>query len=305
MKLILANNQTDRFVQYYQTLQGETDTSFDYCGYAAWLFTFDPDADSPVTAMNVVNGKNLSDYDGVYINGYLKTYELAATVALACESLGVGFVNRELGQAPSLSKLSMYAKLAASGVRVPRTVAGSVTAVLSAKEQVDNWTYPAILKRADADRGIDNFKVESATAVREILEGRDDFELWLLQDYIENDGFYLVSYYDSTAVFSIFRSLGDRPDNDQRKAHMFKPKGGANASLIELSELPVSIRTECDKSMQSMNRQIGSVDCIYDHASDTTYVLEVNYNPQIVTIETFQDVRRAAFLDNLPNIGKK
>jgi D-alanine-D-alanine ligase-like ATP-grasp enzyme len=51
-----------------------------------------------------------------------------------------------------------------------------------------------------------------------------------------------------------------------------------------------------------MNRQIGSVDCIYDEASDKTYVLEVNYNPQLVTIETFKEVRVQAFLDNLKDI---
>jgi glutathione synthase/RimK-type ligase-like ATP-grasp enzyme len=305
MKLILANNQTDRFAAYYRQLQAESNIPFDYSGYNTLLFMFDPDTAQPLTAVDVVTGKRLQDYDGVYINGYLQAYEVAVTVATTCDALGIGYVNRELHQAPSLSKLSMYAKLIGAGVRVPRTLAGSVTAVLVAEEVIDGWRYPAILKRADADRGIDNFKVENAAAVREILADRERTEIWLLQDFIDNDGFYLVSYYNATPVFSIFRSLGKRPDNNQRKAHMYKPKGGANASLIELTALPASLIDEANRAMEAMNRQIGSVDCIYDQKTGKTYILEVNYNPQLVTIETFQDVRRKALLDNLQYIGKK
>jgi D-alanine-D-alanine ligase-like ATP-grasp enzyme len=83
---------------------------------------------------------------------------------------------------------------------------------------------------------------------------------------------------------------------------MYKPKGGINATLLPLDQLPSSVSVECKKAVDVMNRQIASVDCIYDELSDTTYVLEVNYNPQLVTIETFKDVRVNAFIDNLENI---
>jgi D-alanine-D-alanine ligase-like ATP-grasp enzyme len=52
-----------------------------------------------------------------------------------------------------------------------------------------------------------------------------------------------------------------------------------------------------------MNRQIASVDCLYDEATGEVFVLEVNYNPQLVTVETFKDVRIKAFLDNLNSIA--
>ncbi len=52
-----------------------------------------------------------------------------------------------------------------------------------------------------------------------------------------------------------------------------------------------------------MNRQVASVDCLYDQTTQKTYVLEVNYNPQLVTIETYKDVRIQAFLEALPSIG--
>lgn len=299
MKLILANNQTDTFTSFYQGLQAKSAEPFDYSAYSEMLFLFDTDDEQPLKMVNLATGRQLDEYDGVYINGYLNTYELAATVAISCQALGVPFVNQELQDPPSLSKLTSYAKLAAAGVRLPKTVAGTKAALLRAGEYVGDELFPAILKRADADRGIDNFKVTSREEVAELLAEHDSRSLWILQEFIDNDGFYLVSFYGTKPVFCIFRSLEERPDGNARKAHMFKPKGGGNASLIELSEVPPQIIDECSKAISAMNRQIGSVDCLYNPRDQKTYLLEVNYNPQLVTIETFKDVRVQAFLDNL------
>jgi D-alanine-D-alanine ligase-like ATP-grasp enzyme len=54
--------------------------------------------------------------------------------------------------------------------------------------------------------------------------------------------------------------------------------------------------------MDVMNRQIGSVDCLYDPKTERVHVLEVNYNPQLVTIETFRETRIKAFLEGISKI---
>ncbi|MEO8104867.1 MAG: hypothetical protein ABI602_00840 [Candidatus Saccharibacteria bacterium] len=299
MKLILANNQSDRFVTFYRSLQQDSVEPFDYSGYRSLLFMFDYDAVRPIVIKNLAENKDLTDYNGVYINGYLNSYELAATVAICCQALGVPFVNKELAQAPSLSKLTSYARLAAAGVRLPKTLAGSKAALLSASEYYPATFFPAVLKRADADRGIDNLKVASPAEVSAALVAHDDRSIWILQTYIENTGFYLVSFYDQKPVFCIFRSLETRADGNAQKAHMFKPKGGSNARLIELSAVPAPIIDDTQRAIDALDRQIGSVDCLFDPASGRVYTLEVNYNPQLVTIETFKDVRIKAFLDNI------
>jgi glutathione synthase/RimK-type ligase-like ATP-grasp enzyme len=300
VKLILANNQSEKFIAFYKELQAKSPTPFDYSAYRDLLFIFDTDSAKPITVQDLGTGKQLDEYDGIYINGYLHTYELAATVAICADALGIPYVNREMSSPPSLSKLTTYAKLAAAGIGVPRTLAGTKKALMLAN--LADATFPAVLKRADADRGVDNFKVTSPGEVQEILEDQEERSLWILQNFIPHDGFYLVSFYDSKPVFSIFRTLEKRPDGDERKAHMYKPKGGANANLIDLDKLPLTILETCQNAMTAMNRQIGSVDCIYDTGNDRVYILEVNYNPQIVTIETFKDTRIEAFLANLENI---
>jgi glutathione synthase/RimK-type ligase-like ATP-grasp enzyme len=304
MKLILANRQTEQFRAFYDDLQSKSAEPFDYSPYETLLFIFDTTTAHAITVHNLAEDKQLGDYDGVYINGYLDTYELAATVAICCGALGVPFVNKELQNPPSLSKLTTYAKLAANGVSLPKTFAGAKAALVQAGEMIPADIFPAILKRADADRGIDNYKVASYEEAIQLMQDHDNRSIWLLQEFVPNDGFYLVSFYDSKPVFSIFRSLETRPDGNEQKAHMFKPKGGANAHLVPLDEVPAELVETCTRAVEVMNRQIGSVDCIFDPETKRVYVLEVNYNPQLVTIETFKDIRVQAFLDNLQSDWK-
>lgn len=304
MKLILANNQSSKFTDFYSNLAQQSPEPFVYDAYAAILFCFDTCAPKPATAWLTSTNQSLEDFDGVYINGYLNTYELAVTTAATLDALDIPYVNSELRDAPSLSKLSAYAKLAANGVSIPKTYAGAKRALLAGIEQYVDIQFPAILKRADADRGIDNYKVRSKEQVCELLANHEDRSLWVLQDFIENDGFYLVSVYDRKPAFAIFRSLEERPDHNELKAHMFKPQGGANARLIDVADAPQTLIDVSVKAAAVMHREVGSVDSIYDAATDSVYVLEVNYNPQLVTISTFKEVRQQVFLDNLTNIKK-
>jgi glutathione synthase/RimK-type ligase-like ATP-grasp enzyme len=299
VKLVLANNQRKNFTDFYGSLQADNPGLFDHSPYKALLFVFDSEAEQPVVVKNLATGKQLGDYDGIYINGYLDTYELAATVAICCQALQLPFYNRELANAPSLSKLTSYAKLAAKRVCIPQTYAGAQAALLQIEQHLAADFFPAVLKRADADRGIDNFKVSNWQEVATLLEPHDDRSIWLLQRYLENDGYYLVSFYDSKPAFCIFRSLEERPDGNAQKAHMFKPAGGANARLLALDKAPSAVLASCQQAIETLNRQIGSVDCIYDQQTGKAYILEVNYNPQLVTIETFKDVRIQAFVESL------
>lgn len=302
MKLILANNQSQRFVDFYDDLKAQSTEPFDYAGYESLLFHFDTDASQPISVKSLTTGRELREYDGVYLNGYLNTYELAAATATCCHALAVPFVNQELQSAPSLSKLTAYAKLAEAGVRIPRTLVGAKAALVLAKKEAQQLTFPLVLKRADADRGIDNYKVASWAEVQELLGPHEARSLWILQEFVPNDGFYLVSFYDQKPVFSIFRSLEERPDGNEQKAHMFKPKGGANAQLVDLPDAPKIVIETCQRAINALNRQIGSVDCLYDPKTEKVHVLEVNYNPQLVTIETFKDIRTQAFSEGITKI---
>lgn len=294
MKLVLANNRSDKFVSFFSDVQGD-EQLFDYAPYASLLFYFEKGVSRFI---NMQDGRSSDDYTGVYLNGYLSTPEIAVAAAQVLEHNGINYVNRELAGGVALTKLSATAKLAANDVSLPRSFGGAAAALIAGIEQgIVDVATPFILKRADADRGIDNLKLDSYERALEVLREHEDRSLWILQEFIPNNGFYLVSYYDEKPEFSIFRSLEARSDGKTEMAHMFKPKGGANASLLEISELPPAVLAESNKALAAVNRQIGSVDSLYNPETEQAYVLEVNYNPQLVTIETFKDVRIKAFLD--------
>lgn len=303
-KLVIANNQSPAFIDFHAQLQEDKEL-YDYVGYRSLLFEFNPsDQTSLMHFWNIENETRSDEYSGVYLNGYLSTVELATTAATVLDAQSIDYVNKELHNAPSLSKLSSYAKLTQAGVSIPHTFGGAAYALLAGFAcELISINTPFVLKRADADRGIDNFKIDTYEQAVALLKDQPERSMWVVQDFIPNDGFYLVSVYHDQPEFTIYRSMGARSDGRKDKAHMFKPKGGENASLIEIANTPAPVIQESVKAVKAMNRQIASVDSLYDPISEKAYVLEVNYNPQLVTITTFKEVRQDAFLKALKQIG--
>ena len=296
MKLVLANNQSQKFVDFYANLGHQSGEAFDYAGYEQLLFTFDGKG---LDVRLLQTGKSIRDYDGVYLSGYLNTYELAAAIAVCLSALHIPFADAEFANPPSLSKLSEYAKLAANEVPIPRTSAGTKKALLAAELSVQ---FPQILKRADAARGADNFKVANMQELHELLAPHAPRSLWVLQDFVPNDGFWRVTFYgDNEPAFAIFRAMGERADGDVRKSHIYKPKGGANASLVPMADVPETVLAAARAGAAALGRQFAGVDIVQD-AAGRAYVLEVNYNPQLVTVGTFAEVRAQAFVDGLRKI---
>lgn len=303
-KLVIANNQRENFVSFHRDIQAD-EPFYDYVGYRSLLFEFGVvDGKPKILFLNSETGDMSDAYGGVYLNGYLDTVELATTAAVVLDAQHVTYVNKELGHAPSLTKLSAYAKLAAEGVQIPYTFGGAAYALLAgfANKRI-TLDLPFILKRADADRGVDNYKISSYEQAEAILKDQPERSIWVAQEFIPNDGFYLVSFYHGKPEFGIFRSMGERKDKREELSHMFKPKGGQNATLLDIAKLPGSLLDTSVRATRALDRQFASVDSIYVPETDLTYVLEVNYNPQLVTIETFKDTRKKAFLDAMKRLG--
>lgn len=300
MKLVLANNQTEPFVRFHKEVQAD-EPLYDYAAYASLLFYFDG---ATCSFTNLDSGRSAGDYTGVYLNGYLRTPELAFTAATVLAHHAVPFVNSELKDAPSLTKLSSYAKLAAAGVSVPKTYAGTAACLVRAaeKELLKDVSYPCILKRADADRGIDNYILHDRQAVFEKLQQGDESSIWLVQDFIPNDGYYVATYYHDELEFGVFRARMERTDNDATKEHMFKPKGGVNATFLGVADVPAAVADESHKAARAMKREIASVDVVCHKESGQPYIMEVNYNPQLVTVSVFRDERIASYLKGIKSI---
>lgn len=294
MKLVLSNNQSEKFISFHKDIQ-QSEKIYEYSGYNSLLFILKP---GEVDFVTIFNGYRSSDYEAVYLTSYLNRPEPAAALATILDSKDIRYVDGQIGRALSRSKLTEYTRLAAAGVSIPCTLGGSAKALLASSEVImENLTFPVILKRADADRGIDNYSVASLERLVEIISAQKLSTIWIVQEFIPNDGFYRLSFYKDILSSVIFRAQHTREDGDMEKQHLNKPAGGVNASIIEPSELTDDIIEEARKGCVVMNRQFAGVDVLVDSRTHKPYILEVNYNPQLVTVSAYKDLRVEAFLE--------
>ena len=295
MKLILSKGNSKKFQNFFYKLSEDYNLDADYTNYQKILFIIN---NNFVNASLLGIGKHISDYNFVYFKSYFDNIEVASSIAMILDSLHIQYIDKEVGRSVSLSKLSMNTKLALNKISIPSTFAGYSAAINQGIDSgIISINKKMVLKRADADRGIDNYLVESEKEVKEIINQTP--ALWILQEYILNSGFYRIVVYGGKARLGIFRSLEKRPDGNKRKAHIYKPRGGINACLLTIADIPKNIVEISENSATIMNRQVAGVDVLVSNLDNKPYILEVNNNPELVNVVTFQSERRRALADYL------
>jgi len=303
MKLILSHNQSMKFNDFFESIQGN-EGLFDYSGYSDLIFLFDYSLLHPAQFINLDSNRRSLNYDGAYITGYLKEPDLAIAVAEIFESEKTPFVDRELADSVSLSKVSESARLVINGIPVPKTYAGTKLAIIRAlTADVIKLDFPLVMKLADGERGRENFTIFDKNEVFDLLREKDDASVWILQKLVKTTGFYRINLYSGKIAFGIFRSLDGLPEDRERHlAHMYKPAGGENAVFLEPKKIPHEVKRVAKRASKILNRQFVGVDVVVDKYSKKAYVLEANYNPQLVTVESFQERRIKEFLRAMKGI---
>ena len=71
------------------------------------------------------------------------------------------------------------------------------------------------------------------------------------------------------------------PHKDKLKAHLNKPFGGANATLVAVNDLPGEVQDIATRAANCMNREVTGIDILQDKKTGAWYVLEVNNAPQL------------------------
>ena len=297
MKLILSHNQSMEFNDFFTKIQNGKEL-FDYSGYHDLLFKFDNTLIHSIQFLNLDTNRLSYHYSGAYLTGYLNCPDLAFATATILNFEGIHVIDRELINAPSLSKISEAAKLVSHNILMPKSYAGTKTAVIRAlTSNKISLEFPLIMKLADGTRGSENYTIFDKNEIFDLLDGKEDSSIWILQKYVESTGFYRINCFYGRPAYGIFRSLDDIPEGFERHhSHMYKPAGGSNATFLETKDISRSVRIAASRASRILKRDISGVDIIVDKHSKHTYVLEVNYNPQLVTVESFKDNRICKFL---------
>lgn len=246
--------------------------------YAALLYSING-ASSQV--INTLSGEDIAGYSFVYFKNH-HNRELSVSAAEYLHYKNRAFADQEFSKYMSASKLSEYMRLSNYGLCVPPTIC-AVTAVLKERYRLiaEQLKVPFILKEIRSDKGKYNYLVRSEEGFTSILDEAPAEHIYCAQQYIPNDGFYRLYVMGKDVALAIWRST--TLHDDERKVHLNKPRGSANASLRVLDEVPGEAQDLALRAAGCMDRQICGVDVLQDNHSGQWYVLEANNDPQIRT----------------------
>ncbi|MDQ3065346.1 MAG: RimK/LysX family protein [bacterium] len=241
----------------------------------------------------VSTGKDLADSKIIYFKNYKKYLEQAIAIALYARYRNVIFRDEEIGQSVSTSKLSEMMLLNTYGLPIPRGVAMATDTMTKHVDEVISYVgLPLVLKDVFSDRGKNNYYIETKSDLLTKLKNASKECYFVAQKYIPNKGFSRVLVLGNDAVMMVERSQVKHAEPE--KIHLNKPKGGSNATLVEAGKIPSKLTSIAIKSSKVLQRQIAGIDLIQDNSNKKWYILEVNYNPDMVG-SSFESKKAAAF----------
>lgn len=252
--------------------------------------------------ISLPDGRDLADVGLVYFKAYNLYPEHALAIAKYLQFNKVPFIDKELVESVSRSKLSELFILANNGISVPQTkvITGFKNLPFYA-ELANSFGAKFVIKDAFADRGKNNFLVIDSDSYAKVLDCLNGSSIFIIQKFIENDGFLRILLMGGEAVQIVKReSVAHR---NPLKAHLNKPCGGINAYELDIVSFDTDVMTLARHAASIMRRDVAGVDIIQDKNSKKWYVLEVNYNPEVVS--GVYASKRAAWLAGLLDSMKR
>lgn len=231
--------------------------------------------DNGASIVHVPTGTDISRTDFVWFKSYVRYEEEAVAIAHLLGQLGISFASSELLGTISTSKLTQYARLWAGGLPIPRT---AYMPLRFLKKEFANlqkiFGEKLIIKAADGKRGDDNYCITTPIEVHKIIRKHKD-QNFVIQEFIPNEADYRVLIVGNEIKLVIKRR---RTDNS---THLNNTSRGANAQLVEVTELSRRDQALCIDAAQTMKREVAGVDLMYDAQTNKPYILEVNSGPQV------------------------
>ncbi|HSX06384.1 MAG TPA: RimK/LysX family protein [Candidatus Saccharimonadia bacterium] len=223
---------------------------------------------------------DLSEYDLVYFKSHIANAEFAATAAEYLRYKSRRFIDREVANYTSASKLSEAMRLVTHNVLLPRSIVAKTSLLLESYDQVvETIGSPFVLKEIASDRGRNNYLVSNTKEFHDILTQANLGHIYMAQEYIENDGFLRLNVFGNDMPLAVWRA--SHTHADPLKRHLNKPTGGVNASKLADSELSPEVVNSAVAAASYMGRQVAGVDMVQDKRTKQWYILEVNYAPQL------------------------
>jgi len=277
-------------------LARQSDASFEYM-YAEYDDIAFNISDTGVSVTLMPQGMDISDFSLIYFRRFNADQARAQAVAMYAQSVGVPFVDSEIGlRKGSISKLTQYMKLALHGISIPATFTVGQKVfreLLANNSQLIPISLPYVMKIADATRGNANELIRSTEDALKFIDEHPEGEI-LLQEYIDNHGDYRVWVTGETLgpVFYRQRSSGGTHKNNTSQ-------GASIAQVTDPDEIN-AVKDIALNAARLFNREIAGVDVVRG-TDGTVRVFEVNRAPQVEHTQLEDEKGRAlaAYLQQL------
>jgi glutathione synthase/RimK-type ligase-like ATP-grasp enzyme len=276
--LVLSSKaaELEDFFDEVRSLMG-TRVNFAVRGYNELAFRVEP---KKVRILETRTNKDLANFDLVYFKSHKRNYSKALAAAQYLQFKNVKFFDKELLTHISYDKLSEYVRLALYNLSVPRTVGGTSQYLADSADDIGKrFGWPVVCKEIMGDRGRQNFLVKNAAELRKILKPAKKSDIYIVQEYIPNDGYIRAMIFGRQVSVAVRRTEVDNAN--PRKQHLNNPAGSANAILIDEDGLEAQAHDLAIRAAEVMNRQVVGVDLIQDSRNKKWYILEVNSAPQL------------------------
>lgn len=228
-------------------------------------------------AFIVPEGKLIDSYDLIYFKSYYRYSEIAVSLVEYLSHKKIPFMCQELSSYISFSKLSQYARMTRSGVRIPKTqfIARKHLGD-SYNSLVDYLGLPFVLKAIEGKGGDTNFLVDSKEKFDASLVRAGDDEL-IAQSFIENEGDMRILVLGNEIKLVISRKRLNE------NTHLNNTSQGGVAEELSVAELSEESRTIALQAAQIMQREIAGVDIMLESGTGRAYLLEINASPQVAS----------------------
>lgn len=253
-----------------------------------------------VKLYHAVTKKVLPRYDLIYFKTHQKKMEMASAIAEYAEATHTNFIDREVAQFRSYSKLSQYARLARFNLAIPRTIILHHSHLVASYDFiVAKLKLPFILKDVAADKGEANFLIRTEQEFHAAAKLAKETEAYFAaQEFIANDGDYRCLVLDKKLALVIKRLRQDE------STHLNNTSTGGSASLIDPPSLSPEVQATAIKSAIALGRQVAGVDLMQSTKTGKWYILEVNNSPQIAS-GAFVDEKTRVFAKFLREQAEK
>lgn len=299
-RVLMLNSIDSKVIKKFaQSLTEETPgLQCDFSAYDDLIIFLDG---SEARVIRSSTGKDLELYDLVYFKTHYQRQEFAAALSEFFDSRATAYIDREISEHCSNTKITQYMRLWRKGLPIPKTAMINRSIMDDQYDQfVDLLGLPFILKDPEADKGLRNYLVKSRKQYNEIIRDTPtEQKYYVAQEFVVNSGDLRVVVLGRKVELVIGRQAQEGSDT-----HLNNTSTGGTAAIISPESLGSEIRNMAVSAAAALNRQVAGVDLIQDESTKAWYILEVNNSPQLAS-GAFVDSKIKVFGTFLRQFAKK